>query len=88
MLQFEMQDLEKAKSILGMKIVQEKKMILLDQSNYIKDVLDKFDMGNCKIMSTPLEINKKWSKSKQKKIVCDEKLPYQRLIGCLMYCGL
>jgi len=53
MLQFEMQDLGKVKSILGMKIVQKRGMITLDQSNYIKDVLDKFDMGNCKIISTP-----------------------------------
>jgi len=38
MLQFEMQNLGKAKSILGMKIVEEKGMITLDQSNCIKDV--------------------------------------------------
>jgi len=85
MLQFEMQDLGKAKSILDMRIVQDKGMITLDQGNYIKDVLDKFDIGNCKIMSTPLEVNKKWSELKEEKTVCDEKLPYQRLIGCLMY---
>lgn len=85
MLRFEMQDLGKAKSILGMRIIQEKGMITLDQSKYIENVLDKFNMGNCKPIDTPLEVNKKWLESKQKEIVCDERMPYQNLIGCLMY---
>lgn len=83
MLRFEMQDLGKAKSIL--RIIQEKGMITLDQSKYIENVLDKFNMRNCKPINTPLEVNKKWLESKQKEIVCDERMPYQNLIGCLMY---
>lgn len=88
MLQFEMQDLGKAKSVLGMRIIQEKGQITLDQSKYIEYVLDRFNMSNCKSIATPLEVNKQWSELKHDKTICDDKLPYQKLIGCLMYVAI
>jgi len=44
-------------------------------------------MGNCKIMSTPLEINKKWSESKQEKSLRKTTLPKINRRS-YVYCGL
>jgi len=80
-----MQDLGKAKLVLGIRISQEKEEIALDQSKYIEDILDRFNMSHCKPVGTPLEVNKDWLKLKGDENVCSNKLPYQRLIASCMW---
>src|ERR1044072_3617706 len=54
--EFDMKDLGKAKKILGMKILRDRraKKLWMSQSSYIENVLKRFDMRRCKPVSTPL----------------------------------
>ena len=54
--EFEMKDLGNAKKNLGMVIVRDRKAssLYLSQKGYIKKVLHRFNMHNCKPVSTPL----------------------------------
>lgn len=53
MSKFEMTDLQNIKLFLGIKITRENDKINLDQSKYIKTVLSKFNMQDCKPVNTP-----------------------------------
>ena len=77
-----MTDLNEIKLFIGIKIVRYEKRITLDQSAYIKTILEKFKMADCKTISTPLE-----SKLNYIALNSDEKCdaPCRNLIGCLMY---
>ena len=52
---FRMTDLNEIKLFVAIKIVRNEDKITLDQSAYIKTILDKFNMADCKAISTPLE---------------------------------
>lgn len=54
----------------------------LDQEQYIDQLLIKFNMLNCKEASTPMESKLNIGKYNNVK---DPNLPYQQLIGSLMY---
>jgi hypothetical protein len=79
---FKIKDLGEAKQCLGMRINIDKvnQEITLDQENYIDQLLRKFDMLECKPAKTPIE-------SKLNLELDDGKIdvPYQKLIGSLMY---
>ena len=51
-----MKDLGAAKKILGMRIIQDRKIrtLNLSQSKYINKVLKRFNMQDAKVVSTPL----------------------------------
>lgn len=77
--------------ILGMKVTldREKKIIHVDQSKYINEMLLHFGMGDCHPISTPLDSNQKVSGE-----MCPEdeaekqemaKYPYREAIGSLLY---
>ena len=55
-LEFEMKDLGSAKKILGMEISKDRKsgLLFLSEQNYIKKVLQRFNMQNSKAVSTPI----------------------------------
>lgn len=82
MTKFEMSDLKEIKLFLGIKITRHNDKITLDQSAYIKTVLNKFKMQDCKPVSTPLEnkLNYEALNSEEK---CNA--PCRNVIGCLMY---
>ena len=80
---FEMTDLGEMSYFLGMEIQQQEKGIFVGQFKYAKEVLKKFNMENCKPVSTPLMQNEKLSKNDGAAKV-NEGL-YRSLIGCLMY---
>jgi hypothetical protein len=88
---FEMKDLGPLSFCLGIEFTQdvEKQTITISQSKYIKETLSRFNMENCKGVTTPINPNEKLSKEmcpkteEEKKAV--EKLPYQSLVGSLMY---
>jgi len=53
--EFKMKDLGAPKKILGMEIWRDWKegKLYLSQSRYLKNVLDRFNMGSYKVVSTP-----------------------------------
>ena len=56
--QFVMKDLGAAKQILGIRIIREKAngILKLSQLDYVKEVLNKFNMNEAKPVSTPLVV--------------------------------
>jgi hypothetical protein len=87
---FEMKDLGPLSFCLGIEFTQdvEKQTITMSQSKYIKETLSRFNMENCKGVTTPINPNDKLSKEMCPKIKegkkAVEKLPYQSLIGSLI----
>lgn len=82
--EFEMVDMDKASSFLGMHIDQniEKGTITLSQSKYLEKVLERFNMLECKPKSTPMEKGLHLEYGDKNK--CSDH-PYRELIGCLIY---
>jgi hypothetical protein len=88
---FEMKDLGEAHYVLGIQIIRDRssKMIRINQTNYIENILKKFNMADCKTIGAPTDINVKLSTSQSPQ--SDEeraemvKIPYQNAIGSLMY---
>lgn len=80
---FKIKDLGRVRQCLGMRVNVDKEnnIITLDQEQYINQVLTRFNMLDCKPVNCPMESNLKLEKGE----VCDMKIPYQQLIGCLMY---
>ncbi|KAJ8709420.1 hypothetical protein PYW07_009246 [Mythimna separata] len=68
---------------LGMKVDRNREhgTLKLSQSEYVKNLLTKFGMDDCRKVATPMEVNFNPPKAE----VIDPKLPYQELIGSLMY---
>jgi len=40
---------------LGIEVIQNPKYIFISQKKYIREMLNKFDMGECNLVSTPME---------------------------------
>nr|GEW44786.1 zinc finger, CCHC-type [Tanacetum cinerariifolium] len=55
---FDMKDLGEADVILGIKILQKEKIMMLTQSNYIEKILKRFDSFDCLPVSTPFEVGR------------------------------
>ena len=51
---FDLEDLGEASYFLGMEIQKDNGVVRLSQSKYIKDILRKLNMHNCKAVTTPL----------------------------------
>ncbi|KAJ8719262.1 hypothetical protein PYW07_016818 [Mythimna separata] len=81
--QFKIKDLGRVKPCLGMNIKFNKleKSVTLSQESYINNLLQKFNMTDCKTVDTPMET--------KLNVECDKnvnnQVPYQQLIGSLMY---
>ena len=89
--EFDMKDLGAAKKILGMEIHRDRTSgrLWLSQHNYVKRVLEMFNMNNAKPVSTPLANHFRLSTNQCPK-TDDEmkdmsKVPYVSVVGCLMY---
>lgn len=80
MKEFVMKDLGPVEKVLGLRIRKENGKITLDQSAYIKKILEKYKMQDCKSVETPMQCQK-LNKAEEK----DDSLEYRELIGCLMY---
>ncbi|KAI9197746.1 hypothetical protein LWI28_003619 [Acer negundo] len=89
--EFEMKDLGAAKQILGMRISKDKQggTLQLSQAEYIRKVLQRFNMSDAKPVRTPLASHFRLSKEQ-----CPEtdeekgfmaRVPYASAIGSLMY---
>ena len=89
--EFQMKDLGKLHYCLGIEFKQdsESKSIFMTQKKYIEDVLQRFGMQDSKTVTTPLDGSVKLSKEMEPKSAEEiekmRKVPYQSLIGSLMY---
>ena len=89
--EFEMKDLGAAKKILGMEIHKDRKAskFYLSQRKYLQKVLDRFNMINYKLVTTPLATHFKLSAKScpvsKEEIEKKSHVPYSSVIGSLMY---
>lgn len=85
MAEFEMKDLRKLKTFLGIEIERnyEKKILQWNQSRYLESLLIKFRMQDCKGSSKPVENNLILETCETAWEFIDK--PYTVLIGCIMY---
>lgn len=66
--------------------MQDKDKAILCQRGYITNILEQFDMTDCRPVSTPMNTNVKLSRSTNEVPFDDERrLPYRELVGALMY---
>ncbi|GJY77060.1 retrovirus-related pol polyprotein from transposon TNT 1-94 [Tanacetum coccineum] len=89
--EFEMKDLGPANKILGMQIHRDKvsRKIWLSQKSYVKKILQRFNMQDCKPISTPFPTNVKLSSMKspssEKERMKMSRVPYASAVGSLMF---
>ncbi|KAE8694358.1 hypothetical protein F3Y22_tig00110783pilonHSYRG00068 [Hibiscus syriacus] len=89
--EFEMKDLGSANKILGMQIHRDRsnRKIWLSQKNYLKKILSRFSMQDCKPISTHLPINFKLSSSmspsSEEERMEMSRVPYASAVGSLMF---
>ncbi|KAE8710792.1 hypothetical protein F3Y22_tig00110319pilonHSYRG00355 [Hibiscus syriacus] len=89
--EFKMKDLGSANKILGMQIHRDRsnRKIWLSQKNYLKKILSRFNMQDCKSIFTPLPINFKLSSSmspsSEKERMEMSQVPYASAVGSLMF---
>ena len=75
--------LRKLGFFLGLQISQQGNEIFISQSKYVKEMLKKFQMEECKPISTPMVTGCKLSKDDES-LEVDQKL-YRSMIGSLLY---
>ncbi|KAE8708762.1 AWPM-19-like family protein [Hibiscus syriacus] len=86
-----MKDFGSAKEILRMQIHRDRSnmKIWLSQKNYLKKILSRFNMQDCKLISTILPINFKLSSSmstsSEKERMEMSRVPYASTVGSLMF---
>ena len=86
-----MKDLSQAKKILGMEITSDRKnrRLWLSQERYVERILERFNVKEAKIVTTPLGGHFKLSKRSYHSIEEENKkmaaIPYLLVVGSLMY---
>jgi hypothetical protein len=86
-----MKDLGPAKQILGVRIQRSRKdkKLFISQEQYIEKVLERFNMNNAKVVSSPLathfKLSTKQSPSTDEEKEDMERIPYASAVGSLMY---
>lgn len=84
--EFNVKNLGILKTCLGMNVTYDKQngILTLDQSDYIKTLLLRFGMENCKAVSTPMVLGNKLCKP-QGECLDENVHRYRELLSCLMY---
>ena len=86
---FEMEDLGEISYLLGMRITRDRKArtLTIDQNLYLKSVLERFGMSQCKPVATPLEPGKRFEKlpDNEQPVNVSE---YQAVLGSLIYASV
>ena len=77
-----MKDLGLVDVLLGIKIKRTSDGLILSQSQYVDNILGKFDKDNSGIARTPVYVTLHFSKNKAESI---SQVEYSRIIGSLMY---
>lgn len=81
---FEVKDLGRLHYFLGMKVIQEGRIVWIGQPNYTKKVAERFGLQDAKPVSTPIEPGAKLVKAKDKQNLVDQWM-YQSAVGSLLY---
>lgn len=83
--EFNINNLGHIQSYLGVRVTRDRKnkTLTLDQSVYIKSILKRYNMVDCKAVSTPMVPNNRLLKEDE--CLNDEQYQYRQLIGSLMY---
>lgn len=76
-----MKDLGEASQCVGLNMTRKGGSIMLDQEKYIKEILSRFNMSDCKSIKTPAEVGLKFVENAEEIFDC----PYQQAIGSLLY---
>ena len=79
---FEMKDLGDLHYFLGIEVIHIPNSILLTQRHYVLNMLYKFEMTDCRSISTPLDKNLKLHRVSR--APCDKKSFWQ-IVGSLIY---
>ncbi|KAA0037683.1 putative mitochondrial protein [Cucumis melo var. makuwa] len=83
---FEMKELGELKHFLGLEMEYSEKGLFLGQQKYVKDLLQKYGMSDCKPISTQMEVNKKFCTHEGKDLA--NPTMYYQLVGSLIYLTL
>jgi transposase InsO family protein len=86
---FEMKDMGEAEFILGVQIRRDraKRQLYLSQAEYVRTVLERFDMQDCKPAASPMATGAKLLKTESDS-ECARNVPYASAVGALMYLAL
>eukprot|EP00794_Sanderia_malayensis_P011707 gene11707-biopygen9383 len=86
---FEMDDLGEINYCLGMSIKRDRRnrVLTINQNMYLKNVLKRFQMQDCKPISTPMDPNAKFMKLTNDDEAADKR-EYQAMIGSLTYASI
>ena len=86
---FEIVDQGEIHFCLGMTIKRDRirKTLSIDQGAYLENVLKRFNMHECKPVSTPMETGKRYKQLGDEDETVDIK-EYQAAIGCLTYASI
>jgi hypothetical protein len=82
--EFSMSDLGELRNFLGISITRNDNEMGLSQFGYIKKLLTRFGMQDCKGAKTPMDAKIQPEQVEPADCIVDTK-PYRELIGCLMY---
>jgi hypothetical protein len=82
---FRIKDFGLAKYCLGIQIEQNENEICLSQAEYIREILKRYRMEDCKPVLTPLAVGFKLSELHSEDDNEDTNFPFRELIGALMY---
>jgi hypothetical protein len=91
---FKLHDLGSTSWLLGVEIKRDRAThtITLHQHQYILDILKRFNMENCKPVSTPMDPNVRLSSAMSPQSLADAKfmqsVPYVQAVGALMYLAI
>ena len=81
--EFEMKDLGLMHYFLGMEVWHSPEGIFLNQGKYAVEILKRFDMLDCKSMTTPMDTNLKLLSDESSELLNVTR--YIQIIGSLMY---
>ena len=81
---FKMKDLGKLSWFLGIRFTFEANAITMDQCRYVKKILRRFKMNDCKPRVTPSELSTNKKGNVEDEELVDKKL-YQEIVGSLIY---
>ena len=83
MRNFEMTDLGLLQYFLGLEVIQGEDGIFVCQKKYAADLLKRFNMANCEVAHTPMNINEKLQRKDGKEKTNSR--PFRSLVGGLNY---
>jgi hypothetical protein len=81
--EFEMSLLGELSFFLGLQICQSNQGIFISQTKYIREMIKRFGMEDCKLVTTPMQTSCKLSKDDDSKST--DQRQYRSMIGSLLY---